>query len=125
MSDTFVASVRSVGTAVTLASVGVYLHQRGFVVGDGKRTLALLSQQVTFPLFLFTKIVYCNQDWSREVSYMFVFIVCAGCKFVLYILWAVLLETQSVIFFVFWSHSPSHGRSHSFIHLNIHRLVPI
>jgi hypothetical protein len=64
---TFRASMRSVGTAVTLAGVGVYLHQRGFVVGDGKRTLALLSQQVTFPLFLFTKIIYCNQDWSNRV----------------------------------------------------------
>jgi hypothetical protein len=65
--ETFFASVRSVGTAVTLASVGVYLHRRGFVEGTGKRTLALLSQQVTFPLFLFTKIVYCNQDWSSQV----------------------------------------------------------
>jgi predicted permease len=66
--DTFLASVKSVGTAVTLAGVGVYLHRRGVVEGHGKRTLALLSQQVTFPLFLFTKIVYCNQDWSQEVS---------------------------------------------------------
>jgi len=63
---TFLASIRSVGTAVTLASVGVYLHRRGFVVGDGKRTLALISQQVTFPLFLFTKIVHCNQNWSDD-----------------------------------------------------------
>jgi predicted permease len=61
---TLVASVRSVGTAVTLASVGVYLHRRRFIQGEGKRTLALISQQVTFPLFLFTKIIYCNQDWS-------------------------------------------------------------
>lgn len=47
-----------------MASVGVYLHRRGFIIGEGKRTLALVSQQVTIPLFLFTKIVYCNQDWS-------------------------------------------------------------
>jgi predicted permease len=64
--NTFMASLRSVGTAVTLASVGVYLHRRGFVVGDGKRVLAVISQQVTFPLFLFTKIIYCNQDWSDD-----------------------------------------------------------
>ena len=63
---TFVASIRSVGTACTLAAVGVYLHRRGFVVGDGKKTLALISQQVTIPLFLFSKIIYCNQDWSDE-----------------------------------------------------------
>ncbi|GKZ00168.1 hypothetical protein MPSEU_000970000 [Mayamaea pseudoterrestris] len=66
ITDTFLASVRSVGTAVTLALVGVYMHRRKLVEGNGKRTLALLSQQVTFPLFLFTKIVYCNQDWSSE-----------------------------------------------------------
>ena len=63
---TFVASVSSVGTACTLAGVGIYLHRRGFVVGDGKKTLALISQQVTIPLFLFSKVVYCNQDWSDE-----------------------------------------------------------
>ena len=60
-SSTFFASIRSVGTAVTLASVGVYLHRRKFVSSEGKRTLAKISQQVTFPLFLFTKIIYCNQ----------------------------------------------------------------
>jgi len=63
---TFLASVRSIGTACTLAVVGIYLHRQGFVVGDGKRTLALISQQVTIPLLLFTKIVYCNQDWSDD-----------------------------------------------------------
>ena len=60
----FTASIRSVGTACTMASVGVYLHRRGFIIDNGKRTLALISQQVTIPAFLFTKIVYCNQDWS-------------------------------------------------------------
>lgn len=64
--STFSASIRSVGTAVTLAFVGVYLHRRNFVSSEGKRTLARISQQVTFPLFLFTKICYCNQDWSSE-----------------------------------------------------------
>jgi predicted permease len=63
---TFLASVRSVGTACTLAGVGIYLHQRGYVVGNGKRTLALISQQVTIPLLFFTKILYCNQDWSAK-----------------------------------------------------------
>eukprot|EP00980_Cylindrotheca_fusiformis_P000935 scaffold248_cov111-Cylindrotheca_fusiformis.AAC.12 len=64
--ETFSASLRSVGTAVALASTGLYLHRRGFLNGDGKRTLALISQQVTIPLLFFTKIIYCNQDWSSD-----------------------------------------------------------
>ena len=64
--STFLASLRSVGTACTLAAVGVYLHRQGYVVGDGKRSLALISQQVTIPLFLFTKLINCNQDWSNQ-----------------------------------------------------------
>ena len=68
--DTFLVSIQSVGTAVTLAAVGVYLHRRGIVVGKGKRILARISQQVTFPLFLFTKIVYCKQDDSQRASDM-------------------------------------------------------
>ena len=63
---TFLASVRSVGTACTLAGVGVYLHRRNFILGDGKRTLALISQQVTIPLLFFTKFINCNQDWSTD-----------------------------------------------------------
>ncbi|CAJ1935322.1 unnamed protein product [Cylindrotheca closterium] len=63
---TFSASLRSVGTACTLATVGIYLHRRGFLKPEGKRTLALISQQVTIPLLFFTKIIYCNQDWSTE-----------------------------------------------------------
>ena len=66
LSRTFLASLRSIGTAVTMASVGYYLHQTNSVGSDGKRTLAVLSQQITFPLFLFTKILYCNQDWSDK-----------------------------------------------------------
>jgi predicted permease len=66
MNSTMMASIRSVGTACTLAAIGVYLHRRGFIVGEGKRTLALIAQQVTIPLFLFTKLVYCNQDWSDD-----------------------------------------------------------
>jgi predicted permease len=49
-----------------MASVGYYLHQTNSIGADGKRTLAVISQQITFPLFLFTKILYCNQDWSDK-----------------------------------------------------------
>jgi len=66
IASTFVASIRSVGTAVAMASIGVYAHQRGVIDTAGKRTLAVISQQITFPLFLFTKIIYCNQNWSDE-----------------------------------------------------------
>jgi predicted permease len=61
---TFLASIRSVGTACTLAAVGIYLHRREFI--RDKKTLALIAQQATIPLFLFTKVIYCNQDWSDE-----------------------------------------------------------
>jgi len=64
--DTFSASLRSVGTACALAAVGIYLHRRNFIVGDGKRTLALISQQVTIPAYLFSKLVYCDQNWSHD-----------------------------------------------------------
>lgn len=63
---TFSASIKSVGTACVMSGVGFYLHQRNFITKDGKRALALMSQQVTFPLYFFTKIIYCNQDWSDE-----------------------------------------------------------
>ena len=55
-----------VGTAVTMSSLGFYLHHRKFLSKEGKRSLALMSQQVTFPLYFFTKIIYCNQDWSDK-----------------------------------------------------------
>ena len=66
VSATFVASIKSVGTAVAMSGVGFYLHRRDFITKDGKRALALMSQQVTFPLYFFTKIIYCNQDWSDK-----------------------------------------------------------
>eukprot|EP00586_Coscinodiscus_wailesii_P008702 CAMPEP_0172521090 /NCGR_PEP_ID=MMETSP1066-20121228/292354_1 /TAXON_ID=671091 /ORGANISM="Coscinodiscus wailesii, Strain CCMP2513" /LENGTH=388 /DNA_ID=CAMNT_0013303947 /DNA_START=194 /DNA_END=1362 /DNA_ORIENTATION=+ len=49
-----------------MAGVGMYLHRRKFVAGEGKRTLALIAQQATIPSFLFSTIVYCNQDWSTD-----------------------------------------------------------
>lgn len=64
--STFVASLRSIGTAITMAMTGYYLHRTDCIGAEGKRTLAVLSQQVTFPLFLFSKILYCNQDWSDQ-----------------------------------------------------------
>ena len=63
---TFEASIRSVGTAVTLAGVGIYLHRMNVISVEEKRTLAKISKQVIFPLFLFTKSIYCNQNWSDQ-----------------------------------------------------------
>mmetsp|Transcript_21363 Transcript_21363/g.45657 ORF Transcript_21363/g.45657 Transcript_21363/m.45657 type:complete len:638 (+) Transcript_21363:45-1958(+) len=59
MVPTFVASLRAVGTACTMAFAGFYLHRRGFVTVSGKKMMALLSQQVTIPAYLFAKIIYC------------------------------------------------------------------
>ena len=58
-----IASLQSVGTASTLAFAGVYLHRRGLVIGpDSKKTLALLSHQITIPLILFTNLVKCTPE---------------------------------------------------------------
>jgi predicted permease len=38
----------------------------GFECDGIFRTLALISQQVTIPLFFFTKFIHCNQDWSTD-----------------------------------------------------------
>ena len=61
----FLASTRSVGTAATLASAGIYIHRLGFTTNESKKLLAKISQQVTVPALLFTKIVYCKQDSSQ------------------------------------------------------------
>mmetsp|Transcript_8803 Transcript_8803/g.12763 ORF Transcript_8803/g.12763 Transcript_8803/m.12763 type:complete len:449 (-) Transcript_8803:93-1439(-) len=57
----FFAACAAVGTAATMALAGVYIHRRGFVTDDGKKTLAIISQQVTIPALLFSRIVYCQQ----------------------------------------------------------------
>ena len=64
--DTLVASLRSIGQASTLASCGFYISRYSFLTPSGKKQLAKISQQVTIPLLLFSKIIYCNQDWSDE-----------------------------------------------------------
>lgn len=61
MAPTFLASLRAVGTASTMAFVGFYMHRRGFVTPSGKKMMALLSQQVTIPAFLFAKIIHCPE----------------------------------------------------------------
>jgi predicted permease len=66
MSSTFVAALRSVGTAATMAAAGFYLHRRKFITGSEKKALARMSQQVTIPALFFTKIIYCPQDFSQE-----------------------------------------------------------
>lgn len=66
LSATFIAALRSVGTAGTMAMAGFYLHRRGFINGEGKKALARLSQQVTIPALFFSKIIYCPQDFSKN-----------------------------------------------------------
>lgn len=62
----FVTSLKSVGTVLVLASIGLYLHRRKFVLPAGKRTLAIIAQQVAFPLFFFTRLIDCPQNGSDE-----------------------------------------------------------
>lgn len=62
----FIAALRSVGTAATMASAGIYLHRKNYISPEGKKQLALISQQVTIPALLFSKIVYCKQDSSIQ-----------------------------------------------------------
>jgi predicted permease len=64
--STFIAALRSVGTAATLASAGFYLHRRGFVTAEGKTGFARLSEQVTIPCLFFSKIVNCPQNFSED-----------------------------------------------------------
>mmetsp|Transcript_1915 Transcript_1915/g.4180 ORF Transcript_1915/g.4180 Transcript_1915/m.4180 type:complete len:736 (-) Transcript_1915:70-2277(-) len=66
LAPTFLASLRAVGTAATMAGAGFYLHRRGFVTASGKKMMALLSQQVTIPAFLFAKIIYCPKNGSHS-----------------------------------------------------------
>jgi len=49
-----------------LAAVGVYLHRRGFIVGEGKKTLALICQQALIPTYLCVKTMYCEQNQSSK-----------------------------------------------------------
>eukprot|EP00551_Chaetoceros_affinis_P011696 CAMPEP_0203667778 /NCGR_PEP_ID=MMETSP0090-20130426/4550_1 /ASSEMBLY_ACC=CAM_ASM_001088 /TAXON_ID=426623 /ORGANISM="Chaetoceros affinis, Strain CCMP159" /LENGTH=434 /DNA_ID=CAMNT_0050532045 /DNA_START=45 /DNA_END=1346 /DNA_ORIENTATION=- len=49
-----------------MAAAGIYLHCLGIANDDSKKLLAKISQQVTIPALLFTKIVYCKQDSSTE-----------------------------------------------------------
>lgn len=60
----FLAASRSVGTAATLAGAGIYMHRLGLTNDDSKKLLAKISQQITIPALLFTKIIYCEQDSS-------------------------------------------------------------
>lgn len=64
--ENFIAASAAVLTAGTIAGTGAYLHRRGFVSDDGSLFLARITQQVTMPALLFSKIVYCKQDSSTD-----------------------------------------------------------
>jgi predicted permease len=57
-----VAALESVGDAAILTACGWFLHSKGFMTKAGRKLLAEISQHVTFPLLLFTSILYCEQD---------------------------------------------------------------
>ena len=64
--STFVAALRSVATAGTMAMAGFYMHRRNLIGAEGKKALAKMSQQVTIPALFFSKIINCPQDFSDE-----------------------------------------------------------
>jgi predicted permease len=64
--ENFIAASAAVLTAATMSGTGTYLHRRGFVSDEGTLFLARLTQQVTMPALLFSKIVYCKQDSSTK-----------------------------------------------------------
>ncbi|KAL7531449.1 hypothetical protein ACHAWF_003775 [Thalassiosira exigua] len=66
LAPTFLAALRAVGTASTMAFAGFYIHRRNFVTPSGKKMMALLSQQVTIPAFLFAKIIYCPAGAEQD-----------------------------------------------------------
>ncbi|GMI19542.1 hypothetical protein TeGR_g3380 [Tetraparma gracilis] len=66
MLPTFLTTLHAIGTISVMALCGVYLHRLGSLPPAGKRALALASSQLTVPALLFTKILYCSQDWSDE-----------------------------------------------------------
>ncbi len=68
MVATFLAALRAVGTATTMAAAGFYLQRRQFITSSGQRMMALISQQVTIPAFLFARIIYCPKRGESSVS---------------------------------------------------------
>jgi predicted permease len=66
ITPTLIAALRSVGNACTLCLAGIYLKKRGLLDPATKKGLALISQQLTIPALLFSKLLNCNQDWSED-----------------------------------------------------------
>jgi len=64
--QTLFAALRSVGNAMTMAAGGVYLAKRSLITPGTRKGLAQISQQLTIPALLFSKLLACNQDWSDE-----------------------------------------------------------
>jgi predicted permease len=49
-----------------MAGSGLYLHRQNYVTSEGKKMLALISQQITIPAYLFAKIIYCPSDGGHN-----------------------------------------------------------
>lgn len=58
----FVQSLAAVGNIAVMTLCGVYLYREKMFNPDRRAFLAMVSLKVTFPLLLFTSIVYCPQD---------------------------------------------------------------
>ena len=64
--EVVVASLRSIGTAATLASAGAVLAILQLITPATKKDLAKIAMNVTVPCLLFTTILDCPQDFSSE-----------------------------------------------------------
>lgn len=97
MVATFLAALRAVGTATTMAAAGFYLHRRNFITPSGQKMMALMSQQVTIPAFLFARIIYCPKGGGGSGGDTENTVVCPSVANRLSDLWMLLLWPAYVV----------------------------
>lgn len=68
------AALRSIGVALTVVAVGVYLGRQGLLSAAFRKSLSELSVRVTIPALLFTKVLFCEQ--CQPANHISI----AGCK---------------------------------------------
>ena len=61
-----VASFTSIGTAATMAFMGILLARMQIVTPKVKRSLSMISMYVTIPCLFFTGVMDCKQDGSKQ-----------------------------------------------------------
>ena len=64
--DAVAASLRSVGTAMTLTLAGALIAYVNMISPLQKKGMAKVAMNITIPALLFTSILDCTQNWSSE-----------------------------------------------------------